>query len=571
MAMVLKVEIMKRILTVLILSATSLLLRAQSQMLHERLYLSTDKECYIAGEPMWISAFCYDAVSGKPSPVSAVAYIELQNLSGSVVQAKIALTDGRGSGLIDLPVSLPTGNYRLIAYTRYMYSESEHNVFKRIITIYNPLTSLRSDNVKVASGAEPTRFPETQPESTRELNVLTNSKVYQSGEQVRITLSHSLPGGVSLSVSVFRKDNLNHFCNPSISAFVDSTRNQSFTPFPLWRVDYPGEVIRGHVVDENNNPVASSRGFGSYISIAGNQIQYFTGELMDNGSVRFFTSNLYGDGTLISYIPSLNDRKYHLVLDSVYMNPRVNELPELILDITQQHVLEERSLSVQLSQAFGLDTLFREEKTETNLLFENSGIVYKLDEYTRFPTMGEVIVEFIREARFRTVGGSRVLQLRLRDAGGTVYYVDDPTPPLVLLDGIPVRDHEKIYAYDPALVREIIVYPDKYAFGPIYYNGILFLKTYRGDFPDMKLEESMRIHEFQGVQNSHSFGTVPGDSRLPDLRHTLYWNPRVDLKDTDPVTFRTTASQTKGTFVVVAEGMNREGKSFRNSTEFTVK
>src|SRR5574344_1583855 len=110
MAMVLKVEIMKRILTVLILSATSLLLRAQSQMLHERLYLSTDKECYIAGEPMWISAFCYDAVSGKPSPVSAVAYIELQNLSGSVVQAKIALTDGRGSGLIDLPVSLPTGN-----------------------------------------------------------------------------------------------------------------------------------------------------------------------------------------------------------------------------------------------------------------------------------------------------------------------------------------------------------------------------------------------------------------------------------------------------------------------------
>ncbi len=161
---------MKRTLTVLILSATSLLLQAQSQMLHERLYLSTDKECYLAGEPVWVSAFfASDAITGKPSPVSAVAYMELQNLSGSLVQAKIALTAGRGSGLIELPVSLPTGNYRLIAYTRYMYSESEHNFFTRIITIYNPLTSLRSDNVKIASGTEPAPLPVVQQENTGNL------------------------------------------------------------------------------------------------------------------------------------------------------------------------------------------------------------------------------------------------------------------------------------------------------------------------------------------------------------------------------------------------------------------
>ena len=124
-------------------------------MLHERLYLVTDKESYLAGEHIWISCFCYDAVMGKPSLVSAVAYLELQNLSGSVVQAKIALAKGRGSGLIALPVSLPTGNYRLIAYTRYMYSESEQNYFSRIVTVYNPLTSLRSDKVRLASGTGP--------------------------------------------------------------------------------------------------------------------------------------------------------------------------------------------------------------------------------------------------------------------------------------------------------------------------------------------------------------------------------------------------------------------------------
>ncbi len=87
-------------------------------MVHERLYLSTDKTCYLAGEDIWISAFCYDAASGIYSPISAVAYLELQNLSGSLVQSKIALNHGRGNGFIHLPVSLPTGIYRLTGYTR---------------------------------------------------------------------------------------------------------------------------------------------------------------------------------------------------------------------------------------------------------------------------------------------------------------------------------------------------------------------------------------------------------------------------------------------------------------------
>lgn len=567
-----KLVTMKAILTALFLSVPAFFLSAQPDMLHERLYLSTDKECYLAGEPVWISAFCYDAITGIPSPVSAVAFLELQNLSGAVVQAKIALIAGRGSGLIALPLSLPTGIYRLIAYTRYMYSESEQNYFSRFVTVYNPLTSLRSDNVKIASGTETSEPVEEMRETSEGLAVMTDRKIYHSREEVRVTLRNSTPGDVSLTISVFRKDDLNYFRNPSITKVVDSTMDQDPVAFPLKRVDYPGEVISGHIVDENNNPVVNGvEGFGSYISIAGSDIQYFTGEIKDNGKVRFFTTNLYGDGTLISYVPSFNDKKYYLMLDSVYINPAVKELPVLILDRKQHHVLKERSLAIQLDQAFRLDTLLREERPETNLLFENSGVIYKLDEYTRFPTMGEVMVEFIREARFRTINGVRSLQLRLRDASGIAYYVDDPTPPLVLLDGIPIQDHNKVFFYDPNLVREIVIYPDRYAFGPIYYNGILFLKTYRGDFPELELEESMRIQEFHGVQNPRSFGIVPDGSRLPDLRHTLYWNPRVDLKSNDSVTLRVITSETKGAFIVVAEGMSRKGKPFRTSIEFVVR
>ena len=80
----------------------------------------------------------------------------------------------------------------------------------------------------------------------------------------------------------------------------------------------------------------------------------------------------------------------------------------------------------------------------------------------------------------------------------------------------------------------------------------------------------MRIHEFQGTESLCFRGGITRQP-LPDLRHTMYWNPRVDLKDEEPVTLRTTTPQTKGTFVVVAEGMSLDGKAFRTSAEFVVK
>ena len=156
---------------------------------------------------------------------------------------------------------------------------------------------------------------------------------------------------------------------------------------------------------------------------------------------------------------------------------------------------------------------------ENNLQFEKSGIVYKLDEYTRFPTMAEVMIEFIQEARFRTVQGERKLQVRLRDVQGVSYDFEDPTPALILLDGIPVPDHSKIYNYSPSLIKEIIIYPAKYAFGLVYYNGIVFFKTYQGDYPELELEESMRIQDFQGVQNPRTLAYCP---KQPPSRPSPY-------------------------------------------------
>ncbi|HNY24531.1 MAG TPA: hypothetical protein PKM89_07185 [Bacteroidales bacterium] len=548
---------------------------ASPGILRERMYIATDKECYLSGENVWLSAFCFDLNTGAASNGSAVAYIELQNLSRSLVQAKIKLSLGRGSGHLALPLTLPTGIYRLTAYTRYMLSEDKEIFYARYITVYNPQTSLRSDNVIVAGeGTTDMTAPVRtllSGKNPRLITLSTDRESYAPRTHFKMFIENHTGETVSTSVSVFAVDSLNHYCNPSITEYIPSIPCEGLKEVTGEYADYAGEVIYGHIVDQDNNRVANSGLFYANISIAGQDIQYYTAGVSENGDVRFFTSNLYGDGVLVSHVPSYSQTVYHLVLEPAYAQLPVNDLPVLTLDPAQKESLLKRSTGVQLHHAFRLDTLDKKERLSFNPLFQNTGITYKLDEYTRFPVMAEVMIEFIKEARFRTVDDKHVLQVRIKDAAGVPYYLQDPTPPLILLDGIPVPNHETIYKYDPNLIESITIYPHQYAFGSIYYSGIAFFKTYQGNFSNLNMDQSIRVQDFQGVQNVLLPGIVPQGNRLPDRRHTLYWNPRVDLQKDRFTTLEGFTSECKGTYCVVIEGMGLSGTPFRSECIFEVK
>ena len=70
----------------LVVCAVSFALVAQAQ---ERVYVSTDKECYLAGEDMWLSVYCIDGETGGYSQLSKVAYIEFYNMEGMASAIKV--------------------------------------------------------------------------------------------------------------------------------------------------------------------------------------------------------------------------------------------------------------------------------------------------------------------------------------------------------------------------------------------------------------------------------------------------------------------------------------------------
>lgn len=128
----------------------------------EKLFVHTDKEFYLTGELCWFKCYVVSGLTHKPLSVSKVAYVELLDTANKpLLQAKIAVDSGSGSGSLYLPFSLPSGTYTLRAYTRWMKNSPAAYFFSKSLTVVNtreaaPEASyLRADSAPVL-----TLFPE---------------------------------------------------------------------------------------------------------------------------------------------------------------------------------------------------------------------------------------------------------------------------------------------------------------------------------------------------------------------------------------------------------------------------
>jgi hypothetical protein len=116
---------------------------------------------------------------------------------------------------------------------------------------------------------------------------------------------------------------------------------------------------------------------------------------------------------------------------------------------------------------------------------------YILDDYTRFPTMEEVLREFVFEAKSRKSSDNYrlfVLNLPYR-----IYFDDEP---LVLLDGVPVNDPNKIMQLDPLKLQKIEIVARKYYLGTAIYSGIISLFSYTGDLGVYTLPACAMLKEY---------------------------------------------------------------------------
>jgi hypothetical protein len=127
----------------------------------EKLYVHTDKNSYLAGELLWFKIYNVDGALFQPVDLSKIAYIEILDKDNKpVMQAKIALTKGKGNGSFYLPVSINSGNYRLRAYTSWMKNLPAAYYFEKPVTIVNTLKTLTAQVADSNNRYQVAFFPE---------------------------------------------------------------------------------------------------------------------------------------------------------------------------------------------------------------------------------------------------------------------------------------------------------------------------------------------------------------------------------------------------------------------------
>ena len=108
----------------------------------EKIYVQNDKPFYVTGEDIWLKAYLVDAISHIADFSSRYVYAELINPENEVsVRVKIKPVSGAYSGYITIPEELPSGDYQLRFYTKFMENMDNAYFFKKKIGIGDPLSA----------------------------------------------------------------------------------------------------------------------------------------------------------------------------------------------------------------------------------------------------------------------------------------------------------------------------------------------------------------------------------------------------------------------------------------------
>lgn len=127
---------------------------------------------------------------------------------------------------------------------------------------------------------------------------------------------------------------------------------------------------------------------------------------------------------------------------------------------------------------------------DTSFFYGSPDKTYHLDDYTRFGTLEEAFREYVAEVRLTKQGEN--FKLRVINKPFNLYF---DNPPLVLLDGIPVFDHNRVMQLDPLRIRTIDVIARRYYLGSLMCNGIVSLYSFDADMAGYSLPHRALVRD----------------------------------------------------------------------------
>ena len=558
---------MKKLLFILLALSASILAGAAVPV--ERIYVSTDRDVYIAGDAVWCSLTSLDA-NGRFSNESAVSYLELVSSDGTACTAKIGLLEGRGAGSFRIPVTTPTGTYRLVAYTAVNADEEGEPWMagSRLLTIFNTTSSARVINGveildEAAYGA--LQQPETAPEGNLQLSARVR---IPRGTASALVLSNAGPKA-TVSLSIRHEDDLRPAARENTPASFLKTLPKDIRikdgASPV--VEFDGEIVTARIkggLMENVDSYAEAT-----LSTAGDPASIYVGRAVGTDLIRYYTSNIYGNREIVCEVSKLDKEGGYIDFDSPFIRVDAGELPKLRLSPAQRQDLVSRKAAVRAEKALRIDTLTTFMTHRKDLLLEsNECRRYHLDDYTRFPSVREILVEFIPEVSLRKVKDKWVMQLVISDAVQSRF--EKTNNILVMMDGVILSDLDALVNFDAMLLEDVDLYMQTFVCGRVPFHGMVNFITKKNYVTALHFPANVRVVDFQGVSYPVAYNGAVPEGEGQDLRQLLYWHPILNLDAGSDYRLEFTTPGYAGRFKAVAEGFTEDGTPIYQEFAFEV-
>ncbi len=256
-----------------------------------------------------------------------------------------------------------------------------------------------------------------------------------------------------------------------------------------------GHIIKARVRNVGNfktNQITPS------LSVIGKQIHYFEGKMVNDTIAVFYTYGVYGRQSIVTSALSSTGTNLPIEMMSPFATLLPKQLPHLVFHYNRREV-EARSLDMQRHQ------MVRNQEPVVSRYDETAygtkpDLSYNLDEYRQFLSIREVLLEYVNCVKNTKVNGRAQLVVRSPEAS-----FDSSLPTLVLIDGMPVINTERLLSYDARRIHYINIYGGQYTFGNGVYNGILSFVTRSGRLTNYPVEPNMQYLDYDFPLTSDSW------------------------------------------------------------------
>ena len=518
----------------------------------ERIYISTDRSAYLAGDAVWCSLTCLDG-NGQFSNASAVSYVELVSEEGTACTAKIGLLEGHGAGSFRIPVTTPTGTYRILAYTAVNAAEggTPWLAGSRLVTVFNTTSRARiADGVVIGNDPVPA---EESPAVEGRLELTTRVRIPKG--RASVLNLHNGGAAASVSLSIFHADDLPGGARENTPGGFLRALPASVSLVREVSVENDGEIISARI--RGTDLTADDVSFTS-LSTAGSPTDLYIGRNEGKDRLRFYTSNIYGNREIVCEVSQMDRQEGYIDIESPFLFPETGPLPKLTLHPGMRTDLTSRKAALRAEKSLRLDTLTTFMTHREDLLLASvASHRYHLDDYTRFHSVKEILVEITPELRLRTDHGTPMLQLTYTDAMGQK---SDRTDNIaVMMDGVLLNDLNLLLDFDAMLLEDIDIYDQPLVCGKTVLHGIVNFITKKNYVTALQFPANVRVVDFQGVAYPVAYSGAVPEGEGQDLRQLLFWHPVLQLDADSDYRLEFTAPGYAGRFKAVAEGFSVDG------------